>query len=298
MILKSEIHLSLTGKNMSEKNRKTLKNYFKIGRKPSEQAFEDLIDSSLNMIDEGIRKTPADGLKISQLEQGKLISFDQKDAISMGWSIRLDENNVLVIGGDNTSPVLKISADGRIHINDDAIVMYPPGSDQPQGVDVSGFVRSKARMGNFKSPDDIEEPIPADGKWHDLIKNISGGSCFEIMAGARNKQNEKYALLHAFALNAGNPESIFNKFFKKSNIFIDFFKSKKKIISHHAYYNLKCDKLKLRWVTPDPEERKNYSLQIKTNCCYGDETAFINYHITQLWEDSFFNPFGTNSSGQ
>jgi hypothetical protein len=272
---------------MSEKNRKTLKNYFKTGRKPSQQEFEDLIDSTLNIIDEGIRKTPEHGLKISQVGEGRLISLDKQSSKDNPWSIKLDEKNALIIGGEGTSPVLKISADGQIHINNDAIVIHQTGNNEGTGIDVQGFVKSKSRIGNYQSRAEIDRPIPADGKWHDIIKDISGCNCFEIMAGARNEHNRKCALLHAFALNPDNPESLFNKFFKTSNIFIDFFKPKKKIISHKAYYNQKCDMLKLRWVTPDPSNRKNYSLQIRTRCCYG-EGVFIKYHITQLWDDSFF----------
>ena len=78
---------------MALKSRKTLQAYFKRGSLPTEDQFKDLIDSMLNMIDEGFDKTPAQGLKVAQLaKKGKLISFfskiTRKD--SPIWSIRID----------------------------------------------------------------------------------------------------------------------------------------------------------------------------------------------------------------
>ncbi|WP_020589082.1 hypothetical protein [Desulfobacter curvatus] len=270
---------------MSEQTRSTLKNYFKIGRKPSQAAFEDLIDSSLNMIDEGIRKTPQRGLILSQLGSGKLLTLDKKDAAAQSWSVSLDEANTIGIGITGAPPVVQLSPNGEIRINGDALVLSAGLEGETQKTNdfnVTGWSTSTGRRGNFQTKGIA--PPKADGKWHDLIKEISGCQCFEVMAGAKNSGKDKYALVHAIAMNAENPESIFNRYFKRSNLFIDFFRSKKKIRTTHAYYNQKCDKLRLRWVTPDPDQPHLYSLQIKTNCCYGDDTK-IRYHITRLWDD-------------
>lgn len=287
-----EVHWETT---MSKQTRNTLKNYFEVGRKPSQKAFEDLIDSNLNMIDEGIRKTPKEGLALSQLKTGKLLTLDKKDASGQSWSVSLDEaNNILVsldeannigIGMRGASPVVQLSPDGEIRINGDALKLSPISGNETEKTNdfnVNGWSTSTGRRGNFQTKGIA--PPKADGQWHDLITDISGCQCFEVMAGAKNPGKDKYALVHAVAMNAENPESIFNRYFKKSNIFIDFFRSKKKIRTSHAYYNQKCDKLRLRWVTPDPERSNLYSLQIKTNCCYGDDTE-IRYHITRLWDD-------------
>ena len=270
---------------MSEQTRNTLKNYFKVGRKPSQKAFEDLIDSSLNMIDEGIRKTPQRGLILSQLGTGKLLTLDKKDAAGQSWSVCLDEANTIGIGMKGAPPVVQLSPDGEIRINGDALRLFPKPEDETEKANdfnVNGWSTSTGRRGNFQAKGIA--PPKADGNWHDLITNLSGCQCFEVMAGARNPGKDKYALVHAVAMNAENPESIFNRYFKRSNIFIDFFRSKKKIRTSHAYYNQKCDKLRLRWLTPDPERSHLYSLQIKTNCSYGDDTE-IRYHITRLWDD-------------
>jgi hypothetical protein len=43
---------------MTTRNRDTLKQFFQEGRLPTSDHFGDLIDSMLNMSDEGFRKTP------------------------------------------------------------------------------------------------------------------------------------------------------------------------------------------------------------------------------------------------
>ena len=57
-------------------NRQTLKNYFKKGGFTTEKHFVDLIDSSLNIVDDGISIQKEHGLKINPLGfSTKLISF-------------------------------------------------------------------------------------------------------------------------------------------------------------------------------------------------------------------------------
>ena len=78
---------------MGKANRSTLKNFFQRGHMPSERQFADLIDSMLNMVDEGFDKSPEDGLKISQLgENAALISFyHPTDLRRPTWIITCDK---------------------------------------------------------------------------------------------------------------------------------------------------------------------------------------------------------------
>lgn len=81
----------MTNKPMARRNRDTLRSKFGNGEMPSATAFSELIDSMLNIVDEGFDKTPVDGLKVSQLNQGKLLSFYQNiDVKSPIWSVQLD----------------------------------------------------------------------------------------------------------------------------------------------------------------------------------------------------------------
>jgi hypothetical protein len=61
---------------MSLQNRETLKSYFKKGQLPSEGNFNDLIDSLINKIDDGMSKTVDEGLMLSPIgESKKLLSL-------------------------------------------------------------------------------------------------------------------------------------------------------------------------------------------------------------------------------
>ncbi|WP_211944299.1 hypothetical protein, partial [Cupriavidus campinensis] len=61
---------------MTSRNRESLKRYFREGALPDEDHFADLIDSMLNMSDEGFRKTVERGFEVySAAGHDALISF-------------------------------------------------------------------------------------------------------------------------------------------------------------------------------------------------------------------------------
>ena len=55
---------------MPRTNRNTLKEYFKRGSMPNQKHFYELIDSMVNISDDGIDKNPDDGLRLAPF-QGK-----------------------------------------------------------------------------------------------------------------------------------------------------------------------------------------------------------------------------------
>ena len=50
---------------MPRTNRNTLKEYFKRGSMPNQKHFYELIDSMVNISDDGIDKNPDDGLRLA-----------------------------------------------------------------------------------------------------------------------------------------------------------------------------------------------------------------------------------------
>jgi hypothetical protein len=57
-------------------NRQSLKNYFKKGSAPTEQHFIDLIESSINIVDDGIARGVDQGFRISPIgHSNRLLSF-------------------------------------------------------------------------------------------------------------------------------------------------------------------------------------------------------------------------------
>jgi hypothetical protein len=238
---------------MARRNRKTLQNFFQKGQMPSEQDFTDLIDSMVNIVDEGFSKSVNDGLELYSLAGStKLISFfrniEDKSPI---WSCETDEtSNNLSFANKNGEKILVLNEDGKVGIN----------TDKPETeLDINGIVSFKGKRGTYKSG-----TVPANGEWNNLITNLDGCNAFEIMAGVGKKKSGKYSLLHAFALSTYN--------------------SKNKIIYHQSFFHSLCNTLKLKW----NGEMHNYSLDIKTKSDYGPDIA-INYFITQLWFDPFMD---------
>ncbi|MCP5003938.1 MAG: hypothetical protein GY941_08315 [Planctomycetes bacterium] len=246
---------------MVRRSRDVLKNFFKKGSMPKGVHFNELIDSSINIIDDSLDKTAEDGLMLSPTGgMDKLVSlYKNSDFEHCVWSISIDkQNDGLIIKNNKNKTALYLDPDGKIGINK---------KDPKSALDIDGAVTSSGRVGNYKSG-----KAPANGKWHKIIENLDGCHAFEIMAGAGKEKSGRYALMHAIAVNTYNPGGFIS----------DFFGSKKKITYNQAYYHWKCSKIKLRW----QGDQDNYFLELKTNCNYGDGVN-VTYHISRLWFDPF-----------
>lgn len=261
---------------MALKDRNELKDRFRNGNRPSQDEFHDLIDSMLNIKQEGFNKTPDDGLKIAQLNHGALLSFYENiDLKSPIWSIRLDrgtqslaftqknedrdtDRDILTLNSGLDAREGQSGTRSRVGIN----------KKSPQHeLDVEGTIASDGRTGRKG-----QKAIPADGEWHDVTDPLIGCQAFEVMAGAGLKGSGQYAIMHAFALNA--------------------FNSKSHITYHQAHFDTKCNRLELRWQAVKKgkaglKRDEEYTLQIRVGCCYKD--VRINYYITNLWSDALMD---------
>ena len=250
---------------MAKKNKSTLKGYFESGALPTEDHFRDLIDSTLNPIDEGFDKTPWNGFEISLTgDHQRLISFFETGAIKDAvWTIEYDrERRQLLIRNpqqdDNRPAALTFNHDNQIGINQ---------SNPSSTLDVGGIIAAEGRIGS--NPDN-QKTIPADGGWHNIAGPLRGCHAIEVMAGVGSKRTGRYALIQALAMNTFNPDGwLFN-----------FLNLKKKIKYHQAYYLMRGNRIKLRWHT----EKDGYYLQMRTACNYRDDTR-IRYYLTNLWFD-------------
>lgn len=265
---------------MAKRNRSTLRNYFRVGAMPSAEHFADLVDSSINKLEEGFDKTPEDGFKVSSLEDNaKLVSFYRDTAPNVSlWSISYDAriDSLLFHHQDQTKtgetaaePVLSMTQQGRVGVNTVA---------PAQALDVNGVVKSIGRMGTQPLPD---QNVPADGQWHNITELLEGCHALEVVAGVGIKRKGRYALLRAVALNTCNPTGFWSKLFNWKN----------PIKCQQAYYKSSADKLNLRWVAAEHDGDSSaayrpYYLQARSNTDYG-EGYFIRYHITQLWFDDY-----------
>jgi hypothetical protein len=256
---------------MTIRNRETLRNYFGDGKLPTRYHFGDLIDSMLNMSDEGFRKSAENGVEISTpIGHDALMSFyrDQRPKSAL-WSVSYGggQDMLHVQPGSATAargrtPVLALDAKARVGVN--------TGTPK-HALDVAGVVASTGRRGTYQPTRVV--PILANGDWQDITDTLSGCQAFEVMAGAGHPGAGRFALMHAIALNTYNPTAGW----------LDFFSRKKRITPHHAYYGRRCDKLQLRWEGTNGKNAA-YRLRIKTGCHYG-EGVLIKVFITRLWFD-------------
>ncbi|HTI18922.1 MAG TPA: hypothetical protein VL598_14775 [Trinickia sp.] len=249
----------MPSKSLVRRNRDTLKRKFGDGEMPSATAFADLIDSMLNIVDEGFDKTAEDGLKVAQLSQGKLLSFYQNiDVKSPIWSIRLDgpEGSLSFGNGSNDRVLnlreLKAERDGEARTAE-------------YELDLAGRIVADGRRGRAG-----RLSVPADGKWHNITDTLTGCNAFEITAGVGKPGSGKYALMHAFTMIA--------------------FNGKSEIDYRQAHFGSRCNRLQLQWV-PDPQgARHAYVLQMRVGCSYDDrrnpkDKTWVSYYITNLWFD-------------
>ena len=241
---------------MGIKNRETLKNYFKKGGLATEKQFIDLIESSMNIIDDGLSMKPSTGLKINPLgESTKLISFFRKNSQKEPeFSIDINsQTEGLSIHGERDNSIVKIKKDGKVGINT---------LDPHYDLEVGGTLGIKTRVGTYK-----KGSVPADGKWHAILSDLDGISAYEITVVSKGKKNTgHYCVSHAIALSTFGGRG-----------------SKSKINNTTAHYGSFRDKIVYKWTG----SLHNYSLMIKTRRDYGENpdsnSPFsINFNITSL----------------
>lgn len=281
---------------MARQDRETLRRYFRPGALPSSDHFNDLIESMLNMRDEGFSKSAKDGLQISTLENNNsLISFyDHQDFSQSHWQIQFSDvitNGLEISATYSECPLLSFDVNGQVGIN----------QPQPEAtLDVNGFVKSKGTIG-FE-----EKDVWADGEYHNITEELTGCHAFEVVAGIGLKGQGVYGLLQATAINTYFPNKFYDPFIKliagvihtgvgkllgRKNTNSEFFRSRRGIKILQSRYQK--GRIKIRW---SQTENGGYTLQLKTVCnCQQllentspgtKDKVRVRYHIKQLWQDS------------
>jgi hypothetical protein len=260
---------------MTIRNRESLRSYFSDGALPTQEHFADLIDSMLNMSDEGFRKSVERGFEISAAAgyEALLSFFRDQDPDLPLWSVGFGgaQGQLLFHGhrepsqdghADPAAPLWCLDPAGRIGIRN---------ANPETTLDINGALRSTGRLGNYTRA--TATPLLANGEWQDLTDSLSGCQAFEVTAGAGHQGKGHFALTHAVALNTYNP----------TLGILDFLNRKRGIRSTDAYYARRCDRLQLRWHGTSGA-KASYRLQIRTGCDYG-RGIIIKAHVTQLWFD-------------
>jgi hypothetical protein len=260
---------------MARRSRDTLKLKFSQGAMPSSEAFGDLIESMLNIVDQQFDKTPQDGLKVGQFSQGKLLSFYHDiDVKSPIWAVRMEQPSDNLMIGTDTHPGALTLRNRNGNATDEPLQLEASTDDDRAKLgkfelDVNGVLVADGRHGRPGLR------VPADGEWQYITPVLQGCQAFEVVAGAGKTGSGKYAVLHAFAMNA--------------------FNGKGDITYHQAYCGNRCSQLELRWKPESSRLQDGYRLQIRVGCPYDGKDEFagpnnaptmICFQLTQLWFDS------------
>lgn len=269
---------------MTRIKRQSLKDRFRVGRMPTEGDFGDLIDSMVNLLDEGFDKTADDGLKVNQIGSGRLLSFYENLSVnSPQWFLELGQRNQgersLHFGAmvdDKPGSVLSLVQRNPLAgdpLAGSGVAVGINRRDPRFTLDVEGTVCSSGRQGK---PGEME--VLADGNWHDVTGDLVGCNAFEVVAGVGCKDDSdgKYALTHAVALNT--------------------FNGRGSVRYQQAWFGSSCSRIEVRWSRPTKGSPFTYRLQLRVRCpymelekdgsCRDDKCVWVRYHIAQMWFDT------------
>lgn len=269
---------------MKRRDRSTLKTFFRDGALPDAQQYSDLIDSTVNQLEDGFDKTDKDGLKLYSVGASlRVLSlYEDLGTPHPSWVIEHGEENIGALhlrpdAGKNAHKMrgkpeektktplergLSLSSDGAVGV----------GRLKPDWLmDVNGIVRMTGRIG-VESPD--IPSIPADGKWHPITQPLTGCQAFEVVAGAGAQKGQgRYSMLYAIAMNAYHPRGwLWNWWFRRRSI-----------RAQTAMYGSYADRIRLKWVK-DPAPH-HFRLYMCTNADFSGDHV-IRYKLTRLWFDS------------
>lgn len=264
---------------MGERDRATLKALFREGALPTAVDFGDLIDSTVNRVEDGFDKDEEKGLRLtSEGTSRSLLSFYRGlEADEEAWRVEhgVEKGTLLFQAGGGAesydigsgaarapgSPGLALTRAGRVGVN----------VEKPEWqLDVGGVARMEGRIGK---PWSKAESVPADGGWKDITETLTGCQAFEVVAGVGGTRGKgRYSMLHAIALNPYHPGNrLRNWLFRRRSI-----------KAQTAVYGSYADRLQLRWKS-EPGLH-NYRLQLRTNAGFGDGFV-VRYYLTKLWFD-------------
>lgn len=244
-------------------NRRDLKDRFSEGRMPCEEDFCGLIDSMVNLIDDGFQKTKEEGLKVSQLkDSGTLMSFYENATEGRPlWQMNIRYNNddgyatnlhFIAPDSKENANVLTLSSSGKVGVG----VCMPKHE-----LDVNGVVACKGRIGW----ENEKLKVPADGEWHNITEQLTGCEAYEVIAGVGDQDGEgRFALTRAVAMNV--------------------FGCKPRIDKTCSYCGGRRSRIDIRWVKGS--EKHSFILQLRTHCPYSKNDIFVRYKLTKLWLDN------------
>lgn len=235
---------------MAKTNRRTLKEYFGKGKKPDSGQFADLIDSMLNIVDDGFNKSAERGLQLSPLDDEGAVMEIRRNILDNepAWIVALGKGGELNIHrGLEEEPLVSLFQDGKIVLD----------TKDKIELEINGTVRADSFTGNY-----LKGQIPANGQWQNIGELEYGCVGYQIEAACGLKGKGRYALVEATAIHC---------FGKHSSI-----------RSSHSWFGSRFNRIQFRWYS----EGLNCRLQVRTRSDYGED-VWVHYCIKRLFDMDF-----------
>jgi hypothetical protein len=237
---------------MAIRNRNTLIEGFSKGQRPTADDFKNLIDSTVNILDDGFSKDDQYGIKLAPIseQEGTVMTFLQNMTDESGgrWEFDVLNNDLKISHVNKTEKgqLILLKQNGEIEIGKDACDLT-----------VKGTLHAEQRAGKK-----VVKKIPADGKWHDLTDFMEGIHALEVVCVMGKRHTGKHAILVAYATHC--------------------FGSKPRIRKIRSHFGVFGNKLLIRWVKAKNE--RACKLQVRTRFMLGND-ILIQGSITSLWDD-------------
>lgn len=235
---------------MAKTNRRTLKEYFGKGKKPDSGQFADLIDSMLNIVDDGFNKSAERGMLLSPLDDAGAVMEIRKNILDSdpAWVVSLGKGGELHIHrGTETEPMLTLSQDGKVVL----------GTNDRTSLVVNGTVYADSFAGNY-----MQGTVPANGLWQNIGNMEYGCAGYRIEAACGLKGKGRYALAEVTAMHC--------------------FGKHPYIRSARSWFGTRFNKIQFRWHT----EGLNSVLQVRTRSDYGED-VWLHYRVERLFDMDF-----------
>lgn len=237
---------------MAIRNRNTLIEGFSKGQRPTADDFKNLIDSTVNILDDGFSKDAQSGIKLAPIseQEGTVMTFLQNMTDDHGgrWEFDVLNNDLKISRAfkKEKQQLILLKQTGEIELGAEG-----------SSIRVKGTLHTDQRSGK-----EVQKQIIADGKWHDLTDYLEGVHALEVVCVMGKRHTGKHAILVAHATHC--------------------FGAKPRIRRLRSHFGVFGNKILIRWQKSKNE--RACKLQVRTRFKLGTDIQ-IHGSVTSLWDN-------------
>lgn len=235
---------------MAKTNRKTLREYFGRGKKPDSVQFTDLIDSMLNIVDDGFSRSPEKGIQLSPLSDEGDVMEVRRNILDgdPSWIVALGREEELHIRrGMEEEAMITLHQDGTIEL----------GNSSKVRLVVNGTIQADSFTGGY-----LKGKVPANGLWQSIGEMEYGCVAYHIVAACGLEGSGRYAIADATAMHC--------------------FGKHRRIRYGRSWFGGRFNKIQFRWI----RKGLHCGLQVRTRSDYG-AGVLLHYRIHSLLDMDF-----------